>query len=337
MHRFLLVLTFLTSALRAQQPSIEVELRSSFLVVQEEALLTVTIRNMPVSSWPESPVVSPLSLRQQNFSNLIVNGRVSKSFTYALSGLRAGVYQIPPFRIGNVTSNELSVTIVPRESLKRGIIAVGEKTYPYFTSTLVQNKTPFLGETQPIEAKLYLPRDFRTENLLFADFEKGNFVAWRLDPTRETAGAIRLDGLTFNVFSYRSSITPLAEGPQEFGPGKATPLINYRVNRRGGFGWARSQPNVTFPSVTLDVQPLPKPAPHNFSGAVGNFSLATKISGNEVTVGDPITVEIGVTGTGNLDQLSAPRIKDDSANFKQFDTAKTVSYTHLTLPTILLV
>lgn len=322
MLRFLLVLTILTTLLRAQQPAIEVQLQSSFLVVREEATLTVTVRNLPVSSWPESPVVSPLSLQQREFRNMIINGRISKSFTYSLSGLRAGVFKIPPFQIGSVSSNSLAVTILPKDRLQRGSMMIDSQTYPYFSSTLIQNEKPFLGQTQAIEAKLYLPRELRVERLAFADFDKGDFVAWRFDPTNSSSGSIRLDGRIFNTYSYQSSLTPLAEGVQEFGPGTARPLLNFRTTRRGAFSWSRIQPEITFPQISLDVRPLPKPAPAGFGGAVGNFTLTTKISGNEVTIGDPITVEIAVNGTGNLDQLSAPRIMDKEKNFKQFDTTK---------------
>lgn len=322
MPRFLLVITFLTSALCAQQPSIEVQLQSSFLVEREETLLSVTVRNLAVNSWPESPVVSPLSLRQQDYSNMIINGQVSKSFSYALSGLRPGVFQIPPFRIGNITSNSLSVTILDKNNLKKGSFAIDGKTYPLYSATLIQNDRPYLGQTQPIEAKIYLPREFRVERLLFADFQKGNFVAWRFDPAGNSFGAIRLDGQIFSSFAYRSSITPLEEGPQEFGPGKVSPLLNYRVARRGGFYWARSQVEFNFPGLSLDVRPLPKPAPTGFSGAVGNFSLTSKTAATEVTVGDSLTVEIAIAGTGNLDQLSAPQLIDNEEVFKEFDTSK---------------
>lgn len=322
MFRFLLTLTLLCTLLRAQQSSIEVQLQSSFLLVREEAVLTVTVRNMPVNAWPESPVVSPLSLRQKDFTNMIINGRVSKSFSYILSSLRPGTFQIPPFRLGNTVSAPLSVTILPREEIEQGTIILDGKSHPYFSATFIQNKRPFLGETQPIEAKIYLPRDFRVEHRAFADFTKGNFVAWRFDPEQSNSGAIQMNGKIFSSFSYRSSITPLAEGRQTFGPGTARPILNSRVTRRGRIAWLRHQPEVTFPEVDLEVQPLPKPSPTHFSGAVGNFDLTTNVTGSEVTVGDPITVEITVTGTGNLDQLSAPVIMDDQGVFKQFDTSK---------------
>lgn len=322
MHHFLLILTVLITALRAQQPSIEVQLQSSFLLVGEEVALTVTVRNLSVSSWPTSPVVSPLSLRQGQYSNMIINGRVSKSFTYALSGLREGIYEIPPFRIGNISSNILSINILAKDKLEKGSFTINGETHPYYSATLVGNERPYLGQTQPVEAKLYLPRNFRVESLSFADFSKGEFVAWRFDADQNSAGAIRIEGTLFSSFTYRSSITPITEGMQPFGPGKALPVIITQVPRRGGFSWIRHQPEVTFPTITLDVQELPKPSPSRFGGAVGSFSISAKTTGTEVTVGDPVTVEITVTGTGNLDQLSAPKIIDDEENFKSFDATK---------------
>ena len=51
--------------------------------------------------------------------------------------------------------------------------------------------------------------------------------------------------------------------------------------------------------VLMDVQPLPAGAPAGFKGAVGQFSLESKMVPEEVNEGEPITWTLSLKGTGN--------------------------------------
>ncbi|MGJ8695144.1 MAG: hypothetical protein ACSHYF_02420 [Verrucomicrobiaceae bacterium] len=318
----LLLLFILIPVLNAQgPPSIEVQLQSAFLVEREEAILTLTVRNLNMPGWPASPVVSPLSLRQLQHRNMLINGRVSEAFSYAISSMKAGVYTVPPFRVGNVVSKPLTLHVFKESDLSRHQLSHNGQEFTYLSGLFVTNRTPYVGETQQIEAKLYLPTRIRVEQPQYADFEKKNLVAWRFDPT-EGNGAFRLDGETYQTYSYQSTLTPLEPGPTTFGPGSVSPLLNFRLNTRRGFVWQRAQMTCSFPSLSLDVKSLPLPQPADFSGAVGTFNLTAQPLGLEIAVGDPLTIELTVSGTGNLDQLGAPKLIDRTGAFKQFDVAK---------------
>jgi hypothetical protein len=54
---------------------------------------------------------------------------------------------------------------------------------------------------------------------------------------------------------------------------------------------------------TLTLRPLPAPAPTNFSGGVGDFSLSAKLSGLTAKVGDAVTWSLTLTGSGNWPQI----------------------------------
>ena len=79
--------------------------------------------------------------------------------------------------------------------------------------------------------------------------------------------------------------------------------------------------------VALEVRPLPKNAPPSFSGAIGNFTMATDANPKTVSVGDPITVTTTISGRGNFDRVNAPLLEDErgwhkyppSSKFKQDD------------------
>jgi len=57
--------------------------------------------------------------------------------------------------------------------------------------------------------------------------------------------------------------------------------------------------------VTITVKPLP-PRPAGFSGAVGQFRLSSNLSSQGTYLGQPITLVVEVSGTGNPDAISAP-------------------------------
>ncbi len=53
---------------------------------------------------------------------------------------------------------------------------------------------------------------------------------------------------------------------------------------------------------------MPDGAPEGFRGAVGQFQLAATLDRVSVTQGEPLTLRLTVTGTGNVEQLTAPEL-----------------------------
>ncbi len=70
--------------------------------------------------------------------------------------------------------------------------------------------------------------------------------------------------------------------------------------------------------VHIDVRPLPSGAPPSFSGAVGNFDMRATLDRSEVEIGEPIEVEITISGTGNLATLDLPPFRPPGI-FERYD------------------
>lgn len=58
---------------------------------------------------------------------------------------------------------------------------------------------------------------------------------------------------------------------------------------------------LTAPPALLQARALPKPAPADFSGAVGRFALTVSPENSTVHAGEPLTLSITISGKGNLD------------------------------------
>ncbi|MBD5332377.1 MAG: protein BatD [Bacteroides sp.] len=58
----------------------------------------------------------------------------------------------------------------------------------------------------------------------------------------------------------------------------------------------------------IDILPLPSPRPADFSGAVGQFKVDSRLVGNSFRTNDPATLIYTISGTGNIKYLKEPQI-----------------------------
>ena len=106
------------------------------------------------------------------------------------------------------------------------------------------------------------------------------------------------------------ALVPLVVGDHEL-PGQA-----YRLDvevRDDPFaflsGRSRTQSVVKRSSaVHVTVKPLPADAPASFSGATGSFQLAASLSAASIKAGDGATLNLTVSGSGNFESVTAPRL-----------------------------
>lgn len=102
-------------------------------------------------------------------------------------------------------------------------------------------------------------------------------------------------------------------------------VVQYSNVNMGGFLSVR-QPQtrmikVSSNSASVDVMPLPEPRPAGFTGAVGTFSVDSRLIGDKFLTNDAGTLIYTITGTGNIKYVKEPEI-DFPAEFEQY-TPKT--------------
>ena len=88
-------------------------------------------------------------------------------------------------------------------------------------------------------------------------------------------------------------------------------MIRFSANSLGG----NEQRQINFQSEPVRLHVIPPPTagrPPQFNGAVGRFRMEITASPTNVSVGDPITVKVKVTGRGSFDGLSLPELPADS-------------------------
>ena len=92
-------------------------------------------------------------------------------------------------------------------------------------------------------------------------------------------------------------------------------------------GTTNIKKNIVAPGLSVKVLPLPA-RPADFSGGVGHFNLSAQLNKKEVKAGDPVTIRVVVSGTGNLKLIRQPVIQLPKG-FEAYDV-KTTDKTQLT-------
>lgn len=76
------------------------------------------------------------------------------------------------------------------------------------------------------------------------------------------------------------------------------------------------------PEIEIDVKPLPSPAPSNFSGAVGKFSMTASLTPEQLDANDAASMRIIVSGQGNMKLMKAP-VVDAPKDFEVYTPKET--------------
>jgi len=131
----------------------------------------------------------------------------------------------------------------------------------------------------------------------------------------------------YDVIELAKAIFPISSGKVTIGPAELRgDIIVHSRSRRNGFfddffgdPFGKRQPFILRSEpINLTIKPLPlKGRPEGFKGAVGDFRFDLTANPLAVKVGEPITVTMTVSGTGNLDTVSLPEISCGDA-FKTY-------------------
>ena len=318
------IITTLASGSVASAEAIS-RLSSRFLTRGEQASLEVSISGAVPTAVPQIPDIPGVKITTPNRApqTRLQRGRkLERVFEFFISSYEIGDFTIPPIEVsaGGIRSKTepLEFSVFNPDELKWSEVTINERSVRYASAFKVMNNQPYAGETIPIEIKLFVPSDLYVEDWGIPDFDRDGLNCWRLQPS-QMRGNANLLGIPCTSVSYPSTLTATRSGPISIGPGSirlvTTQMIIDGYPRRVNF-----ETNVSVPELKLNARPLPPNAPEGFENAVGNFNISTKASQTEVTEGDPIAVEIIVSGSGNLDTVRPP-IPIDADGWKIYDAS----------------
>jgi hypothetical protein len=322
-------------------------LTSSETVLGEPVQLQIRVTGARGADAPDEIVADGLEIHRtgtsQHFEMNNFNVTSSVVYDYTIMPLKAGTFTIPPQRIrvgGNALSTpalRLNVADSPgRSSASRPSQGTqpGNAGKLVFAELIVPKETAFVGEVVPVQIRLgFDPRAYPklTDG---PEITGQGFTAQKLQQSGENEETV--DGRVYHVVTFKTAIAAARAGKFEIGPVKAKAQVMVARSRRSPrarspfdlfntddpfsdpffanpfsqFG-ERREVEIKSDPVALEVKPLPPSAPPGFSGAIGNFTMATDAKPKSVQVGDPITVTSTISGRGNFDRVGAPVIEDE--------------------------
>lgn len=260
----------------------------------------------------------------------IVNGQrtAALQLAWGIQASEPGEFVIPPQTIivdgQAVTTNEVKLIVENgSEDFTKAASEGGNKA---ILQIELGKKEIYQGEVMPLNVSLYVPREMVLRRAGLIEMVKSDFAIARFPQSNEQTSTI-IDGVGYYVLTFRSTLSSLRTGDLKVGPAKLELLVEVPMEdqrQRGNFppGFGQNFPPGFFPGmseprkvelqsqqVTVKVLPLPAEGkPANFSGAVGEFQMTSTASPTDLTVGDPISVEIAVSGAGNFDALTPPAL-----------------------------
>ncbi len=290
-------------------------LSTAFLARGEQAILEVSVAGGEPTAMPEIPAVAKTTIQTTGRgpqTRMLPGRRLEYVFDYVVTGYEIGRYVIPPISVmvdGAKTLTEpLEFVIFNPDELHWSEIRAGGKTIRYASSFRVLNDKPFENETTPAEIKLFVPEEMIVEDWGIPDFERDGVTAWRFQPSPRP-NRINLLGARYLSVAYPSTITPTRTGKIGIGPAKVR--LTTRETIMDPFPrTVNPEIYVDVPKLELDAKPLPAGAPEGFENAVGRFRLSASTAVTDVQEGDPITVDLIVSGSGNLDTLHPPKLEN---------------------------
>lgn len=292
--------------------------------------------------------------RSQQSSIQIINGKrtsnSSTAFTYILLAGSPGTYTIPAASVEvngeKVFSNAISIKVLPQDqnsgnsgnngggsaSSSRSqaagsrisandlfITATASKTtvheqeailltYKVYTVVNLRQlygKMPDLKGFHTQEVELPQQKTFTLEHYKGRNYNTTVWSQYVLFP--QQTGKLEIPSITFDGVVAQQTVS---DDP-------------FDAFFNGG-GYVEVKKKITTPKVVINVQPLPaKPA--GFSGAVGEFKLASSINATDVKTNDAVTIKLTLSGTGNMKLISTPEVKFPQ-DFEIYDPKVTDDY-----------
>jgi hypothetical protein len=339
----------LAGVAQAATPSVTQRIEPSTIGLGDTAQLTIAESGDGAAAITP-PMVAGLEFLAVAQSQRVesVNGvtRSTSSVTYQVIPQHAGVFEIPVPQQGG-TALELTVTANGTANGSGSANgsgyanATGSSSLPAGSaratadgSAFVRLRLPthqlYVGQRIPVDIQVGT-RDGMVSSLNGTPTLNGD--AFTLEPlaANPERTAEMLNGRPYTVFTWHSAleavkpgdlsltmVTPLTvkirhAAPQDsFFAGTGLEDLLDDPTLRNFFG-TETEKEITVASAPAAFTVLALPTagrPADFTGAVGHFTVSSDVSDARVVAGDPITLRLHVSGTGNFDRVNAHMLQN---------------------------
>lgn len=256
----------------------------------------------------------------------LVNGRMSATVThrYRMIANEEGHFTLGPFVVGyddqRYETRPIALRVRPAGTRAQAP-AVAPGGARSLRLAVQPNRTEvYLGERVDVDLTLYVG-DVRVRDLQFPVIHADGVTVEKFGQPDQ--GTEVIDGRRYSTVRLRTHLTPVRAGPIDL---RTTMNLTVLTGRRGMDSFFdqllpgdAKQVEVQAEPVQLTVLPLPEQGrPADFTGAVGDYQFDLSAKPTTLQVGDPITLHMELSGSGNLSTVVPPAPAIGSA-FRRYD------------------
>ncbi len=322
-----LLLALACPVLWAQTASVHWDPPGGTLATGQATVLKLVYENCAPkdNAAPTLPAVNGLSLQ---FAGRSTSGRISfgtpaGAFTQTSTELTYGALltgnqpvTIPTFAV----ETDKGRLTVPAANYAASAATIGNTAISL--DAVVQSRfalpadTVWAGEVFPLAYQLTVLRRYPSQLAGNPEWDSAPLVTegW---PKQPSASNVTQGGEPREMVTYDTRAYAKRPGTVAFKP--VSQLVYVQTGVQNSLFSAQpivQQFSITSAPASLIVKPLPAPAPANFSGAVGQFSLVAKAVPLTAAVGEPITWTLTLDGTGNWPDLASLPPRNVSRDFR---------------------
>ena len=290
-----------------------------------------TINNLSNFSPPSFENFMILSGPNQSTSIQIINGAQSASLTYSfvIQAKSIGTFTIGLASIEQngttYKSDPLKISVVkgnPKPQQKNNDQQVSDEEIAknLFIKTTVDKSRVYKGEQVTVTYKLYTRLSIAAQMSVNKLPQYQGFWAEELEtPNNISFRTEVVNGKQFRVgVLKKAALFPTQTGTLEVTPIELTVPVQVQKQKSRNiwddfFGdpFGRSEViefNAKSNVVKIKVDPLPPGQPDSFNGAVGDYSFDAKLNTTQTKSNEPLTLNVSISGTGNIKLLDMPEI-----------------------------
>ena len=273
--------------------------------------------------------------RSTQSSTQIINGNVTSTssitFTYILMAGKEGTYKIPGATIvadgDNYTSNSVEIKVLPSDQSagsSNGNSARSSRDQA--NSGKISNQELFMMATASKtnvyeqEAILLTYKVYTQVNLTGLRGDVPDLKGFHTQevelPQQKTFTLEHYNGRNYNTTVWRQFVLfPQQTGKIEIPSVTFEGTVSQRMASSDPFdaffnggNYVNINKNLVTPKLTINVKELPEGKPANFSGGVGEFTLSSSISTQDLKTNDAVTIKLVISGTGNMKLINTPEV-----------------------------
>ena len=273
--------------------------------------------------------------RSTQSSTQIINGNVTSTstitFTYILMAGKEGTYKIPGATIvadgNNYTSNSVEIKVLPPDDTSgAGSGNASSSSRNQANSGKISDKELFMLATvnktnvYEQEAILLTYKVYTQVNLTGLHGDTPDLKGFHTQevelPQQKTFTLEHYNGRNYNTTIWQQFVLfPQQSGKLEIPSLSFEGTVSQRIASADPFdaffnggNYVDIKKNLVTPKLTINVKELPAGKPTNFSGGVGEFTLSSSISTQELKTNDAVTIKLVISGTGNMKLINTPEV-----------------------------